>query len=190
MRLFEVTDIGTEHELVDLRSVHGLWFQYFWVDSLLTCSDRIAFEFVCFVDLFSLASGDTVAQAEAHTAGPPMAPYTEQPFDALAGPSLGPPPLAAIPGQIYQPNPTDCAFLAYPSGCSDMPPAFASVSLAPNSANYTHNAAPILTSAEGAPIGQGVCYTPSLVGTSVVSVSCHDLDGRPALLGVFHVGDL
>lgn len=47
----------------------------------------------------------------------------------------------------------------------------------------------VLAYVNGAPIMQGACRTPWLVGTSVVSVSCYDLDGRPALLGIFHVGD-
>ncbi|EPS94399.1 hypothetical protein FOMPIDRAFT_1134430, partial [Fomitopsis schrenkii] len=44
----------------------------------------------------------------------------------------------------------------------------------------------ILAYVDGVAIVQGTSRTPSLVGTSVVSISCYDLDGRSALLGVFH----
>lgn len=98
-----------------------------------------------------------------------------------------------MPGQLYGSASTDLASSIHPSGFSDVFPAHAPASSDPafDSANSTADPSveQILAYVDGVAIVQGTSRTPSLVGTSVVSISCYDLDGRSALLGVFHVGD-
>ena len=138
----------------------------------------------------------SVAHTEAGIPGGSFtAPCTEPSFVTPAGPSIA--PFSAIPGLTYGHTPTDQASFTHPSVYSDVFPAYAPVS--PDQPDLTYgssedtaglSAEHVLAYVDGAPIVQGACRTPWLVGTSVVSVSCFDLDGRPALLGIFHVGDL